>query len=393
MTETGERRRLAQEKDEWCRECGGPLAISESADAAEALQAFGDSQEGGNGESKTAERDALLSASGPPFTLMTLNVEEYWHHGTKDSHKKQTAFKNIEGIHKILEEHLPDIICLQEHSLGLQGEFTEDDIVAALVGTLGYSHIVEPTGENRAWYSALANSVLWKKDKFDLIRSWGVSLATTQDLVPGTTRRLTPRSAAFAELKHHDSGKAVVICSTHLTGGRFEDLNFVAEHLVGHNTRAEQVERLARSILEECGASKPCVIAGDFNTMHHGYEKGSPWRQAAEDYYTNTNLDKALRLAQELAGGMALTKEDFTFDGFFTCFQNRVHKVLDQKLGYVCAYGQADNAAAMKTSAHSGCIDWIYVRNLLSMKDECIVGTLAKGVSDHNAVKVTLRFR
>jgi len=392
MTETGERRRLAQEKDVWSHESGAPLVIAEAADAAEALQAFRGCQDSCNGTVKTAEHDVLPSATGPSFTLMTFNVEEYFHNGQKSrASKKQTAFKNIEGIHKVLEEHLPDIICLQEHSLGLKGQFTEEDIVATLVGTLGYSHIVEPTGESRAWYSSLANSVLWKKDKFALIRSWGVSLATSQDLVPGTTRRLTPRSAAFAELKHHDTGKTVVICSTHLTGGRFEDENFVAEHLAGHNLRAEQVEQLALSIREKCGASKPCVIAGDFNTMNRGYEKGSHWRREAEEYY-NKVVDKALRLALELAVGRTLTKEDFTFDGFFTCFQNRVHKVLDQKLGYVCAYGQADNAADLKTSAISGCIDWIYVRNLLSMKDECIVDTLAKGLSDHNAVKITLRF-
>merc|ERR1712194_209294 len=140
------------------------------------------------------------------FTLMTFNVEEYHHsYGLKQpgSTLKGCVFETIAGIRAIIEAHDPDVLCIEEHSLGKQQEFTQEDIMVALVGGLNYEYISEATGEKQAWFSPLANVVLWKIAKFTLEKSWRLSLTSKDDIVPGATQ--TPRAATCAELVHLQS--------------------------------------------------------------------------------------------------------------------------------------------------------------------------------------------
>jgi len=315
------------------------------------------------------------------FTLMTFNVEEYCHGESRGS-RRERALEIAAGIRRIVEAHAPDVLCLEEHSLG-GGEFTEEEILAAVAGGLGYDHTSEATGE-RAWYSELANAVLWKRGTFALERSWGVRLAGKG--VEGPARDYTPRSAACAELRHSSSGRRVTVCATHLLGGRFEDTVFVKEARAEQNMRVEQARRLASSVRETCGESTPSVIAGDFNVMLDGYGEQSPFRKAALDYFNGKLLGAALAKAQ------GASRDEFTFDGFYVPFQTRVHGILSDELGYRRAYGRSDASSEMKTTFYAGCIDWIYIRHLQSMRDEKVVSAIQEGLSDHNAVLVTLQF-
>jgi len=330
------------------------------------------------------------------FTLMTFNVEEYYHsqHGPAEEASKRPAlksgvFETVQGIKKILEAQSPDVICLEEHSMGARGEFSHEDLLRALVGDLRYSSVFMPSGEEHAWYSALSNGVLWKQEKFKKVKSWKEQLATKDDRIPGTEERYTPRSAACVELVHEESGRTVVVCATHLMGGRFEDTSFVAEALVGRNMRAEQIEKIAESVRKACGPSVSSVIAGDFNVMLRGYVKGSVFREEALSYFEKKLKGAALKLVKDKEP----KEEEYSFDGFYVPFQTKVHHVLERKLGYISAYGQQDIVEAMKTTQYAGCIDWIYTRHLKSLQDEHVVGTgLAQGLSDHNPVIVTLQW-
>lgn len=277
--------------------------------------------------------------------------------------------------------------------MGKTGCFSEQDIINALIEGMDYGHVSYRTGEDRAWFSALANVVLWKRDKFALVQSWRVELATSKDLIPGTTERFTPRAATCVELKHIRTEKRVVVCATHLMGGRFEDKSFVAESTYGRCVREEQVEKIAESIRSTCSAATPSIIAGDFNVMNLGYREGSPFRQGAQSYFDKQLINDALQMVQPPSDGASALPEDCNFDGFYAPFQSRVHQVLDRRLGYVCAYGRTDDTEDMKTTLYSGCIDWIYIRNLLSMRDEQVIEVLSHGLSDHNAVTVTLQLR
>jgi len=327
--------------------------------------------------------------SADAFTLMEFNVEEYYHDHTKrGGDVRSTVLQVVAGIRSILEAHSPDVLCLVEHSRG-SGSLTEADIMEALAGGLGYAYESEPTGECPAWHSALANAVLWKEGKFSRARSWRVQLAGEGDLVPGTAQAYTPRSAACVELVRAGTGRRVVVCAAHLLGGRFEDKTFVAEHLAGRNVRVEQAQRVVDKIEEACGPGVPSVITGDFNTMLDGYAEGSAFRQTAQSYFEDKLRGAAVALAR--GSGLAPEADDYTFD-FYASFQRRVHEVLRNTHGYAAAYGQSDAAAEMKTTHYSGCIDWIYIKNLSTMRDEQVISGVATGLSDHNAIMVTLKF-
>lgn len=336
---------------------------------------------------------AGLSQGSSSFTLMTFNVEEYYH-GYSEKKKdgeatelKTDVFATIKGIRAIVEAHAPDVFCIEEHSLG-KG-FTEVEIMEALIGNLGYDFVSQPTGEN-AWFSPLANAIAWKRAIFRLERSWRVQLAGAGDMVPGTSQSYTPRSAACVELTHQATGKRLAVSATHLMGGRFEDTSFVAEALAKRNMRAEQAQKIAGSIKETCGEDTPSVIAGDFNVMLDGYREGSAFRSKAQSYFDGTLINKALEMAAQ-AAGQKPGKEDYTFDGFYAPFQTKVHAVLSRELGYSIAYGRSDSTDEMKTTFYSGCIDWVYIRNLATLRDERVVSAIDDGLSDHNAVMVTLQ--
>jgi len=297
------------------------------------------------------------------------------------------VFAAIRGIRAIVETHAPDVLCIEEHSLGK--DFTEEEIMEALIWNLGYDYVSQPTGET-AWFSPLANTIFWKRAIFKLERSWRVQLAGKDDKVPGTPQKYTPRSAACVELTHLAMGKRLAVCATQLMGGRFEDISFVAEALSKRNTRAESARKIAASIKETCGDDTPSVIAGDFNVMLNGYREGSAFRSNAQSYFDGSLIKKALELGARAAGQL-LSKEDYTFDGFYVPFQSQVHAVLSGELGYSMAYGRSDSEAEMKTTFYAGCIDWVYVRKLVTLRDETVVQAIDDGLSDHNAMMVTLR--
>lgn len=318
------------------------------------------------------------------FTLMTLNVEEYYHvfktQGLKDF--RSSVFGVLQGLRGVIEEYDPDVVCFQEHSMGQEGTFTEEDILAELLKGLNYSHFSAPTGENPAYYSEIANVVLWKEDVFQSLNCWSVKHTTKGDTIPGTDIKYTPRSAACVELEHIRTQKNFIVCSTHLLGGRFEDLAFIAESLVEKNRRVEQIQMIAESINQ---SKVPSVIVGDFNTMYNGYNDGCVFQKKIKQYFESDLRDSAIQMTNSI-----LKKDDYTFKDFYVPFQKQVHRVLREELGYSAAYRQSDEKESMKSCQNSGCNDWIYIKNLASKKDEQIIRTIEKGLSDHNAVMVTL---
>jgi len=233
----------------------------------------------------------------------------------------------------------------------------------------------------------LANSVLWKAEKFNHVRRTSVQLRT-DPIGKGLWKEATPRSAALVELVHVGSGQHVVVCSTHLCGGRFEDPQFAVESLGGRNVRAEQVQELQKGINRSSGCAS-CVIAGDFNVMLDGFHEGSPFRDDAQRYFQLGLHGAAMKQAMKY--GYAPNDADFTFDNFYVPFQTQVHKVL-QELGYTSAYGKSDADVSMKSSMFAGCVDWIYIKGLGTMKSERVIAAIAQDLSDHDAVMVKLCF-
>jgi len=318
------------------------------------------------------------SDDADPFTLMTFNVEQY-------RHSKAGAAAIIRGIRSIIEVHSPDVICLQEHTLEASGFSSEEKLLFALVGGLGYEHVSAPTGELGVIFP-IANCVLWKTNKFRHVQHGALKLSVAPIGKDGQ-RRTTPRAAAFAELLHLSSKQRLKVCSTHLLGGRHEDIDFIVESLEGRNRRGEQIHELDTWVNTQSDCQS-CVIAGDFNSMLKGFQEGSAFRMDAQQYFEDKLLNGALKAAAEC--GYEPSSSAYDFDGFYTPFQTRVHHVL-QDLGYSSAYGKSDAESCMKTSMRSGCVDWIYTKGLSSLEDECVLAAISENLSDHDAVIVTLR--
>lgn len=362
---------------------------------------------------------------------MTYNVEEFWHgfdpgplRGLSPakmsellktgelsgaqvcdwfSRLKSNVFRNISVIRSIIEGYSPDIICLEEHCTGLEKSgafiqkyglesaltddlfFSHDEIAKALLPP-GYEIFVKGTGENPCKFSEIANAVAWKKEKFELVDEQSqMGLAMTPPSKP-TARgdsHYTPRSAACVLLRPVGvSASNLVVVATHLMGGRFEDINWVVDCELGVNERVNQVVAIQDAVREnfEKEQELPCIIAGDFNVMKKGFLEGPFVKETMQYVIGNTMLYSRAKLEKD-------------YKDKYVAYQTAVHSTLEA-LGYTAAYGREDNVHEMKTSKVAGCVDWIYVKGLISKKDEEIISsqipTTSVWVSDHNAVIVTL---
>jgi len=354
---------------------------------------------------------------------MTFNVEEYWHDfdnrffmnqicqifaqrqitdlQVRDwfTRLKEHVQSKIALVRSIIEQHKPDIFCLEEHSMALDPEvlkksqvmkcltpeqlFTHEDIIAWLLPE-DYDHCVKETGESIAKFSELANLVAWKRSKFERVATCttsGTYITEKYKPVPGRRSSCyTPRSVACVELQPLRGGTSFIVCATHLLGGRFEDSIWAEDHEAGANERVNQVMAIQKFIESYMfTAGVPSIIAGDFNVMRQGFISG-PFAQGSRKYVIgNTMLYSRHKLEKD-------------YRERYVPYQNAVHVKLEE-LGYTAAYGQSDDLPQMKTSKHGGCIDWIYIKGLSSKKDEKIIETNMmerSGASDHNAVLITL---
>mmetsp|Transcript_97061 Transcript_97061/g.182556 ORF Transcript_97061/g.182556 Transcript_97061/m.182556 type:complete len:404 (-) Transcript_97061:13-1224(-) len=379
----------------------------------------------------SASEFSACGVSAMDFKVMTYNVEEYWHgfdpgpyrglHRDKMSELlkqgtlqgahiceyfarlKANVFRNISVIRSMIEQSSPDVVCLEEHSSGLERStpylekcgfkevltdevlFSHDDIVKALLPD-GYGIFMTGTGESPCKFSELANAVAWKKDKFELVDEQSqVGVVTTEKhkATPCGESHYTPRSAACVCLKPLGvNASNIVICATHLMGGRFEDRNWAVDCEFGVNERVNQVVAIQDAIREnfEKNGEVPSVIAGDFNVMKKGFTEGPFVKDTMKYVIGDTMLYPQHQLEKD-------------YREKYVPYQAAVHDTLEA-LGYTVAYGREDDVAEMKTSKTAGCVDWIYTKGLTSKKDEqvlisCVPGT-NMWVSDHNAVVVTL---
>jgi len=369
-----------------------------------------------------SENETKVRKHTMDFTLMTYNVEEYYHGFDRGmvagvaialqekkigktevrdwfARLRKHVFRNIDLIRKLIEKHNPDIICLQEHSLGFTPEllqklgllahleeedsFSHGDIVAKLLPE-EYSFFVMGTKECPAKFSELANAVAWKKTKFALTSQLGTLITPKGKRTDGGESLYTSRSAALVQLTPIGDEDAVsfVVCSTHLMGGRFEDSNWALDHASGVNERVSQIVAIKEALNSAAfTVGVPVVIAGDFNTMKKGFLEG-PFVHEAQNYvFGKTILYARAQLLQD-------------YRDLYVPYQTAVHRKLEA-LGYSVAYGTEDTVRAMQTSKHSGCVDWIYTKGMLSKKDERILMSNETSggsawASDHNAVLVTL---
>lgn len=360
------------------------------------------------------------------FTLMTFNVEEFWHgfdtkctlqglaKGLKKNPKavteeqardwfkklKDTVFAKIAKIRAIIEAQNPDVLCLQEHSLGLDPEvvkklelseyldsvhnFTHEDILEALLPD-SHKMFAKGSGENPAKFSELANAVAWKTDKLELSSpeaQVGAFITPVGKKDPSGKHTYTSRSVACVGLRPVGGGTPFVVCSAHLLGGRFEDSLWAADSQAGQNERVNQVKGIVdilQSGNETWGITTRSVIAGDFNVMRKGFLTG-PFAENSRKYV--------------MGNGMLYTREHMEKDyvNVYVPYQLAVHDALDES-GHTVAYGRDDNIPEMKTSFYGGCTDWMYVKGIESKKNETIISSNVPGyglVSDHNAVLITL---
>lgn len=352
------------------------------------------------------------------FSLMTLNVEEYLHgfdggflgqigQALKDGKIDQEAVKSYFAVLKahvfdkvaqlngVIEAQRPDVLCIQEHSLGIDlgllssfglgacledsAYFDEADLLAALLPN-GYQHFACRTGEAPAKCTELANVVAWRSDRFEAVAQVGEQITPKGKKTPSGRGTYTPRSAACVELRPTCGSAAFIVCSTHLMGGRFEDQTWAADNEAGVHERVRQVAAI-HTLLGSASFSKgaPAVIAGDFNVMKLGFSQG-PFAQGSKKYVIGDT---------KLYSWEKLEKDYYEV---YVPYQTAVHHKLEE-LGYAAAYGRPDDIEDMKTTRFSGCTDWIYCKGLVSRKDEQIISTdmLRKGgATDHSGVLVTL---
>lgn len=166
--------------------------------------------------------------------------------------KWATTAKEILYVNGGPRKSLPDVLCLEEHSLGLAPEvlkrfgledcadkelLSHEKIVAALIPE-GFEFCVQGTGEKMAKFSELANMVVWRTAKFQRVsRSTVQGTQITPQQKPLPTKRgfYTPRSVACVELRPAGGGQSFIVCATHLLGGRFEDSQWAEDNEAGTN--------------------------------------------------------------------------------------------------------------------------------------------------------------
>jgi len=143
----------------------------------------------------------------------------------------------------VIRRHRPDVVGTQEglaeQIAYLQSNFQE-------YGFLGEGRLGGQADEH--------NAILYRKDKFRVLRSGNFWLSDTPD-VPGSRHwgNFVPRMATWADLEDKD------------TGGRFHVLNTHLDHLVPAARKRGALllqKRLPRDV--------PCLVTGDFNALQRG---------------------------------------------------------------------------------------------------------------------------
>jgi endonuclease/exonuclease/phosphatase family metal-dependent hydrolase len=187
-------------------------------------------------------------------------------------HRREMFFRTIENF-------APDLLGLQEVQTA-QGNQIKEHLK-------DYEMIGQPRDESER---AERSSVMFKRDRFELVRSGTFWLSETPD-VAGSKGwdGMFPRVCTWAELRDRKaSDRPIFYFNTHW------------DHR-GEKARAESAKLMSRRIAEIAG-DKPAIITGDFNTPHDS----NPHKVLLGDRFTDAFAETHPQP----------TTQDFTFHGF-----------------------------------------------------------------------------
>jgi exodeoxyribonuclease III len=163
------------------------------------------------------------------FTILTYNVE---------------FNKALEDVTKIIKDHSPDVICLQEVALGKKHSYTGQFAGYSLAATSNSFYKLGKTYGQANFY---------RTDKFYQIGSRGIFLPKTYyEVVLTALTRKGPRTALCTDLMFKDTMTPLSICNLHLTA-------LVATNRARNKQLGEALDEL------ELESDQPTVILGDFN--------------------------------------------------------------------------------------------------------------------------------
>lgn len=160
------------------------------------------------------------------FTLLSFNVEYFQQVGMS-----KEGFKRISDFIKDVNA---DVVCIQEDVTSHNWEYLSNNSDYAFVSSCR-------GGKFKNSNIHLRNSILLKVDKFTNFRSNAISMKNF-------------RCSCQVEFGSHIYGLGIKIANVHLTGGRFDDKNYM-------NLVTKKKEELDEIILDY----HPDIVVGDFN--------------------------------------------------------------------------------------------------------------------------------
>lgn len=270
------------------------------------------------------------------LSIMTFNVQTY-ETALRDM---ETAPGKLKKIVSIIEDSNVDVVAIQE----------DLNVRPAGVVFQKYTRVAKCTAEQYYWQNRLMeNSFLVHKDKTanDVDDLKELQLQEIQV----TEGSKTPRCAVLLRIKV--GGRPLIICNTHLNGGRWDDKDF--------RTTVKQKEIQLRAVLRRV---RPHIFVGDFN--------GGPDRVRATHDLDRYDVFKVLSQEEKQ---------------LYLDYHTAAHAFLVQK-GYVAVYAERD---VQKTSLYGAVTDWFYVRKDLPVVDLKVEVINASDVSDHHAVVVRMK--
>ena len=182
---------------------------------------------------------------------------------------------------------------------------------------------------------------------------------------------LAYRSVVWIRIQDKNTGQTYLICNTHISGGRFEDLYFL-QLLESGNERTKQIERVIEIANQNKDSDDIIIFMGDFN---------------ATPNYTNPSMVSYWKHVISNNEGVRKDaikfniKDDTELESKFMEHMIGPLRVLEVK-GWYMLYNEEDVGA---TSAFGHCIDWMASNKPIPVKIKKMI--LCKQMFDKNAEK------
>ena len=182
--------------------------------------------------------NALDIGASRTISVMSQNVR-----CADDGGKNDIADRKVR-LKQLVEDYSPDLLGTQEVTKTWMGIF--EDYFGQTYGMVGCSRdgVNATSGE---W-----NTILYKKERFDLVESGTFWLTDTPDTPSMTEDALCRRICTWAILKDKQTDKEILFCNTHLDHSN-------------DTVRGQQAELLMQFIDKYAG-EYPIFLTGDFNT-------------------------------------------------------------------------------------------------------------------------------